>query len=271
MLFDCTALLIGLYAAYMSKWKANQVFSYGYGRFEVLSGFVNGVFLVIIAFMVVVESLERLVDPPEVNTSKLLLVSVGGFLVNMVGIIFFHEHHGHAHTPTTECPMSHSHSHGDHQAHEAKHKHNFNMEGIFLHILADTLGSVGVIVSTLMIDKFHWYIADPICSLIISGLILASVVSLLRCSAHILTQRVPQHLESSLEACVSDLKHIDGVVSCVQPHFWTFTNEEVIGTARIVASPTADTQAVLRKALAVLTSYGVRKVTVQVEKERSDK
>jgi hypothetical protein len=78
MLFDCTALLIGLYAAYMSKWRATQTFTYGFGRFEVLSGFVNGLFLVVIAFMVLVEALERIVDPPAVDTNKLLLVSVVG-------------------------------------------------------------------------------------------------------------------------------------------------------------------------------------------------
>ena len=73
MLFDCTALLVGLYAALMSRWKATRLFSYGYGRIEVLSGFVNGLFLVVIACFVFAEALERLLDPPNISTERLLV------------------------------------------------------------------------------------------------------------------------------------------------------------------------------------------------------
>ncbi len=73
MLFDCTALLVGLYASLMSRWKPTRLFSYGYGRVEVLSGFVNGLFLVVIACFVLAESVERLVDPPDVSTERLLV------------------------------------------------------------------------------------------------------------------------------------------------------------------------------------------------------
>ena len=61
MLFDCSALIMGLAAAMMSKWKPSRVFSYGYDRVEILSGFVNGLFLVVIAFFVFSEAISRLV------------------------------------------------------------------------------------------------------------------------------------------------------------------------------------------------------------------
>ena len=73
MLFDCTALLVGLYAALMSRWKPTRVYSFGYGRVEVLSGFVNGLFLVAIALMVLSEAVERLMEPPAINTDRLLV------------------------------------------------------------------------------------------------------------------------------------------------------------------------------------------------------
>ena len=79
MLFDCTALVVGLYAALMTRWKPTRVFSYGYGRVEVLSGFVNGLFLVVVAFFVFYEAIGRLFEPPEINTNRLLAVSVAGF------------------------------------------------------------------------------------------------------------------------------------------------------------------------------------------------
>lgn len=172
MLFDCTALLVGLYASLMSRWKPTRLYSYGYGRVEVLSGFVNGLFLVVIALFVLEEAMDRLVDPPSISTDRLLFVSVAGFLVNLIGIGTF--------------SWNHTHSHGG-------HTHNTNMQGVFLHVLADTMGSVGVIISSLLIQQFGWYIADPICSLFIATLILISVLPLLKESAEILLLATPSH------------------------------------------------------------------------------
>ena len=183
MLFDCTALLVGLHASLMSRWKPTRLYSYGYGRVEVLSGFVNGLFLVVIACFVLGEAMERLLDPPNINTEKLLFVSIAGFIVNLIGIITFSRNH------------THSHSHGGHgHAHSHGHSHtNSNMRGVFLHVLADTMGSVGVIISSILIEQFGWFIADPICSLFIALLILISVLPLLRDSAEILLLATPNH------------------------------------------------------------------------------
>lgn len=85
MLFDCTALGIGLFASIISKWESNTSFSYGYSRVEILSGFVNGVFLLFIGFFVLIESAQRVLEPPEVKSERLVLVSVLGFIVNMIG------------------------------------------------------------------------------------------------------------------------------------------------------------------------------------------
>nr|XP_023870499.1 metal tolerance protein 12-like [Quercus suber]POE88718.1 metal tolerance protein 12 [Quercus suber] len=97
MLFDCAALAIGLYASYISRLPANNQYNYGRGRFEVLSGYVNAVFLVLVGALIVLESFERILDPQEISTNSLLTVSIGGLVVNVVGLIFFHEEHHHAH------------------------------------------------------------------------------------------------------------------------------------------------------------------------------
>lgn len=142
MLFDCTALVVGLYAAVMSRWKPTRVFSYGYGRVELLSGFVNGLFLVVVAFFVFYEAIGRLVEPPEINTNRLLIVSVAGFAVNMIGIFSFSHAHAHAHGGGGgSCAMSqpaqskavhhhghshdsHGHSHDSHDSHDHSHGHS---------------------------------------------------------------------------------------------------------------------------------------------------
>ena len=155
MLFDSSALVIGLVASYMAEWPANDRYSLGYKRVEVLSGFVNGVFLVFVGLSVAVESVERFREPPEVGDNQLMSTSVGGLLVNLIGLVFFHDvgHAGHSHE------HGHGHSHGEH-SHDHGHVHtssppheqNDNMHGVFLHVLADTLGSVGVIFSTFLIQ-----------------------------------------------------------------------------------------------------------------------
>lgn len=67
MFFDCTGLLAGLAASVITKWKANERFSYGYVRAEVIAGFVNSLFLLFISFFILSEAIERLVEPPEVR------------------------------------------------------------------------------------------------------------------------------------------------------------------------------------------------------------
>ena len=81
---------------------------------EVLSGLVNGVFLVFVGFSVAMESLERLQNPPEVGDNQLMATSVGGLLVNLIGLVFFHDvsHAGHDHG------HDHDHSHGHSHGHE---------------------------------------------------------------------------------------------------------------------------------------------------------
>jgi zinc transporter 5/7 len=172
----------------------------------VLSGFFNSLFLIFVAFSVLTESIERFYVPQKINSDGLLLVSVLGFLVNLVGLFFFHDlthdhgdggcDHGHSKTPKHEeveeehkhdhdHENSHGHDHHKHEKHdhkhEAKHEHHHhdeNMTGVFLHILADALGSVGVIISSLLIKYYDCYVADPICSFIISLFIFMSAIPL---------------------------------------------------------------------------------------------
>lgn len=64
---------MGLVASVMSRWTASRYYSYGYGRVEILSGFINALFLIVIALFIFLEALERLYDPPDVHTDKLMV------------------------------------------------------------------------------------------------------------------------------------------------------------------------------------------------------
>ncbi|KAG0027662.1 putative zinc transporter msc2 [Podila clonocystis] len=262
MFFDCLALGVGLFASVMSKWNANRTFTYGYNRIETLSGFSNGIFLSLISIFIVIEAIERLVHPPEMNTHRLLLVSFLGFVVNMVGIFAFnhgHAHHGHSH--------GHDHGHGHGHDH---HGHNANMQGVFLHIMADTLGSVGVIISTLLIDWFGWTGFDPIASMFIAVLIFLSVIPLIKDSAAVLMLEVPDANLGAIEHALGELTNIPGVASHSCARFWPNSPESMIGSIHIQVNGSGGDSSSIQHAVeqALLTNiHGLSEVSVQVEKE----
>ncbi|KAF5308178.1 hypothetical protein FQR65_LT06358 [Abscondita terminalis] len=274
MFFDCTGLLAGLAASVITKWKANDKYSYGYVRAEVLAGFVNGLFLLFIAFFIMSEAVERAIEPPEVKHERLFLVSVLGFLVNMVGIYAFQHGHGHSHGG------SHNHSHSSHghahNSHGHSHDHNIEIEtlssgnsqimkGVFLHILADTLGSVGVIISAILMQMFGWMIADPICSMFISSLIILSVLPLIKESVIILMQRQPTSLDNILPQCYQKVISLAGVYSVQEPHFWTLCSEVYVGALKLEVSKTVDPKYVVSHTQMIFAAAGVRQLYVQLD------
>ncbi|XP_070687894.1 zinc transporter 7 isoform X2 [Pempheris klunzingeri] len=322
MFFDCTALLAGLAASVISRWRSNDSFSYGYVRAEVLAGFVNGLFLIFTAFFIFSEGVERALEPPDVHHERLLPVSVAGLLVNLVGIFVFqhgghgHSHgeggHGHSHS-LFNGSLNHGHSHRGHD-HHSKHDHGGHgghgghdhgghghgghdhgghghshgghddphchdeqlhtpgkgsskqiLQGVLLHIMADTLGSVGVIISALLMQKYDLMIADPICSMLIALLIGVSVVPLLRESIGILMQRTPPSLDQALPECYQRVQQLQGVYNLQEPHFWTLCTDVYIGTLKLLVAPDADTRWILSQTHHIFTQAGVRQLYVQID------
>ncbi|XP_074651021.1 proton-coupled zinc antiporter SLC30A5-like [Tubulanus polymorphus] len=288
MLFDCSALVMGLYAAVMSHWKATRIFSFGYDRVEVLSGFINALFLVVIAFFVFTEAIARLLDPPHINTDRLLAVSVAGLFVNFLGILAFrnsafkhaHSHggsshghnHGGGHGHSHGAGGTHGHSHNghghSHQSHGHSHAHgNTNMKGVFLHVLADTLGSVGVIISTILIKYFDWNIADPICSLFISAMIFLSVIPLFKEASMILLLSVPEGMEKQINEALNEVIKVEGVLGYRDQHFWQHSSDVLSGNIHLQVAPDASEQKILSQVTPILKDVGINNLTIQVEKE----
>lgn len=275
MFFDCTGLLCGVIASVITKWRANDRFSYGYVRAEVLSGFINGLFLMFIAsFVMLKEAIERVVEPPEVKHERLFLVSVLGLLVNLVGIYAFQHEHGHAHGGGG---ANHGHSHNRHSHNHAHNHHDVEepvsysagnshiMQGVFLHIMADTLGSVGVIISAVLIKMFGWMIADPISSILIAVLIIYSTMPLLKESFIILMQRQPSALDRVLPQCYNKVTQLVGVYSVQDQHFWTLCSDVYVGCLKLEVARTADPKYVVSHTQMIFQEVGVRQLTVQLD------
>lgn len=154
---------------------------------------------------IIYEAVERLSSGSEMHRiGELLAVSIAGLLVNLVGIFSFehgHHHHGHDH--------GHDHSHG-----------NENMHGIFLHILADTLGSVAVVISTVLVHYSGWSGYDPLASCFIAILIFASAVPLVSSTAKTLLLTLPADTEYNVRETLAGVSTLRGVVSYTVPKFW---------------------------------------------------
>lgn len=225
------------------------------------------------------------------------MVSILGFIVNLIGIYAFQHGHGHSHGGGGGHGHSHSshshddhndlllnnhgHSHDDHANHghsHGGHGHSHNhtaapsgggnsqiMRGVFLHILADTLGSVGVIISAVLMHMFGWMRADPICSMFIAILIALSVLGLIKESAQVLMMRQPQSIDYALSQCYQKVTGLAGVYSVQEPHFWTLCSDIHVGAIKLEVSENADAKYVTKQARMIFESIGINHLTIQLD------
>lgn len=197
-------------------------------------------------------------------------MSILGFLVNLVGIYAFHHGHGHGHG-------GHGHSHGGHGHSHNHHGHSHGdieaptgedsaiMRGVFLHVLADTLGSVGVIISAILMRMFGWMRADPICSMAIALLIAGSVLPLVRDSAGVLMQRTPSAIERMLPNLYTRVVGLAGVHAVQEPHFWTLCSNVHVGAIKLEVAKEVDPRYVTEQAGRIFREAGVQHLTVQLD------
>jgi solute carrier family 30 (zinc transporter), member 5/7 len=262
MFFDCLGLVVGLGAAVASKWPTSPEKPYGWGKLNTLAGFGNGVFLMLVSVEFVWEAIEGIVEGKELrHVQELLVVSVAGFLVNMVGLLAFgHAHaghdHGHSHGHSHEHSHEHSHKHEHEHEHEQDHHdhthtnghahhhacdhdhkalaphahahdhHNENMHGIFLHVAADAGGSLAVIISTALTLWKPWYLWDPLATIIIAILIFAAAVPLVTSSGQKLLLVIPDELEYGIKNTLQELNEMRGVIGYAAPRFWVDDRED---------------------------------------------
>lgn len=190
-----------------------------------------------------------------------------------------HDHAGHDHGHSHG--HSHSHSHGHDHTHEASHGHghghghshshdNENMYGIYLHVLADTLGSAAVIVSTILTHFWSWSGWDPLASFLIAVLILGSAVPLVTSSARRLLLTIPDAVEYTLRETLAGVPGLRGVASYSAPKFWiddrSGLGDKLLGVMHVMAVRGADMEDVRDRVRNYMLEKGID-VVVQVERD----
>jgi cobalt-zinc-cadmium efflux system protein len=239
MMVDALALLMAYAGARMALRPADARRSYGYGRMEVLVGFVNALSQFVLVAWVVWEAIRRLLHPGEILSGLMLAVAVAGLLVNL---LVLRSLHGHAHD-------------------------DVNLASASLHVLGDLLGSVAAVLAALAIRWLGWLWADPLLSILVAALILGSAWRLLRRSAHILLEGVPDGVDSTeVEAA---LRGADASIRGIHHlHVWQLASGSRMATLHAeLHDPAAAAQALRAIKDLLRERFGVQHVTVQIDPE----
>lgn len=210
--------------------------TFGLYRLEILAAFVNSLLLVGVAIWVLVEAGRRIFDEPEVLGLPMLIVAAIGLIVNVIAFVLLRE----------------------------GSKESINLEGAYLEVVADGIGSVGVIFAAVLLQVFGWAWVDPVAGAAIGLWILPRTFRLGRRAVRILLQAAPEHVD--LDALCADLEAIEGVVDVHDLHVWTLTSEMDAASAHLMTSGDADAHVVLDRARAVLAgTHHIEHATFQVE------
>lgn len=212
--------------------------TFGLYRLEILAAIINAVLLFLVAAYVLVEAVDRIGNAPEVASLPVLLVGVLGLVVNLVAFKLLRD----------------------------GAKESLNVRGAYLEVLSDTLGSVGVIVASIIWGISGWTWVDPLIGAVIGVLILPRAWRLGREALLVLLQAAPAGLDISVLR--DELGTIAGVVDVHDIHVWTLTSEMDVATAHLMVVAGTDSHSVLDQARHLLADrHGITHATLQVEPE----
>lgn len=237
MFTDVGALALSLFVLWFSRQPAAPEKTYGYLRWEILAAFLNGSVLLVVSVAIVWEAVSRLRTPEPLESGLMLLVAVGGLLVNAMAAWVLH-------------PV---------------HRHSLNARGAYLHVVGDLLGSVGTVVAAILVRATGWLPADPLASLFVTLLIMRSAWRLVRESIEVLLEATPSHI--SLGSVRGRLEAIGGIESVHDLHVWTVTSGLVAMSAHAIVRDPRENQQVLEAAHAAMRGMGIDHVTVQLERQ----
>ena len=239
MLTDAASLGLAMVAMHVAKRPVSATRTFGYHRFEILAALLNALTLLLIAAWVIVEAFHRFRDMPDLEGGLILAIGGVGLVVNLLTAWILHPAAGHS----------------------------LNVEGAFQHVMADLLGSVGVVVSGSLIWAFGWTLADPIVSVIIGLLILRSTWQLLAKVIHVLLEGAPAHID--VPRLCREMEAVDGVVRIHDVHVWTITQGYDALAAHVLVDrdyPGSALEPLLRRLRAIASSdFGIQHITIQVE------
>lgn len=239
-LSDALAIVISFFALKISQRQNNERLTFGYKRIEILSALFNGVILLAISIFLFKEAYLKLKNPEPINSSLMMIVALVGLIANLLSVLILRED---------------------------SHK-NLNVRSAYIHLLSDTLSSIGVVIGGILIYLYKIYYVDPILTFIIGIYIIRESLAIISETVEILMQAVPKNIDinrikEEIEALgeVKDLHHV---------HIWRLNDSDIHFEGHINLKENLNVTEIVplyEKIDDILRQHGVTHSTIQIEYE----
>jgi cobalt-zinc-cadmium efflux system protein len=234
MLTDLVAMFMGLTAVLLARHgPASEARTYGWHRAEVFTAVANAVLLIGVAGFILFEAFERLGHAPDVPGVPMIVVALAGLLANVLVVLLLRSHS----------------------------EQSLAVKGAYMEVVADTVGSVGVLIAGIVTVTTSWPYADVVVAVLVALWVLPRAFALARAALRILSETSPSHID--VEELRTSLAAVDGVVGVHDLHVWTLVPGKDMATVHVTCC--GDSVQVLEQTRAVMAARGLEHATVQVE------
>ncbi|KAL9371622.1 hypothetical protein Peur_036762 [Populus x canadensis] len=279
LLTDVAGFSISLFTVWASGWEATSHQSFGYGRLEVLGALLSVQLIWLISGFLIYEAIDRILHKNAgVNGGLMFAIALFGFIINFIMVVWLG--HDHSHHACHDHNHDHTHNHeredlcatdegGETKLASSSPANtkmlNINIQGAYLHVMADLIQSVGVMIAGAVIwAKPDWLVVDLICTLLFSTFVLFTTLPMLRDIFCILMESTPR--EISVSRLESGLKCIKGVQDVHNLHVWSLTVGKPVLSCHVIAEPGASSSEILHRIWDYCErTHRIHNVTVQIE------
>ena len=254
MLIDSAGLVMALLAISFTQKPATPARTYGFYRAEILASLLNSIFLILLAVFITFEAFQRFLHPSEISGFPMIIVASVGLGINLIGIRLL----GKVRLKNRTSQDFRQ------EKYNVPVEEDLNLHGAYLEVLADTIGSLGVIAAGIIIQTTGFYLVDPLISVGIVALILPRTWLLLKKAIHILIEGTPSHL------CHEEIKQailrVRGVTGVFDLHIWTISSGIHALSAHVVILDNNRASAILQEINSILEKdYDITHATIQIE------
>ena len=239
-LSDVFSLVLVLVAFRMSKAASTPQFTYGYKKATILISLINAIILLVAVGAIIIESIYKLKNPEPISGTAISWTAGAGILINGL---------------TTWLLMGGS-------------KQDINVKGAYLHMLMDTLVSVGVVVSGIIISYTEWVWIDPVIGIVLAIIIMFSTYNLLKESLLMTLDAVPSSVDK--EHIIEDLRNYNKIESWHHLHIWAISTTDFAATIHIVIKDLNDMENVKTEVREIFHKSGVHHCTIETETEGTE-
>ncbi len=236
-LSDTIAIALSYFTNKISKKSGNERKTFGYKRAEILSAFINSASLLAISILLIIEAIKRFYNPETINGNMMLIVATVGLLANLIAVILL----------------------------QKDSKGNINIKSSYLHLISDTVSSVGVILGGIAIKLWNITWIDPVITIAISIYIIKESYEILVKTINILMQSSPQ---LDFEDIKDDIEKIEGVNNIHHIHAWYLNDKAIYFEAHVdvIDMKVSQTNEVYKEICEILNhEHGVNHITIQFE------